>query len=127
MIGPYRYISDARGAGEQGADLGLGKACWGKERSVTGGCDALRGERRGLLCANPGQKGRVANVEEGASAVGWAGCFRCLICSVVVAKLFSSAGTGYTYTFRRPRTSPKFELIKYDPVGKGRDAGGGGG
>lgn len=38
--------------------------------------------------------------------------------SVIAAKLFSSAGTGFTYTFRRPRTSPKFELRKFDPVGK---------
>jgi len=45
--------------------------------------------------------------------VGVANLFR-----VVVAKLFSNAGTGYVYTFRRPRTSPKFELMKYDPIGK---------
>lgn len=37
--------------------------------------------------------------------------------SVIAAKLFSSAGTGFTYTFRRPRTSPKFELRKFDPIG----------
>ena len=37
--------------------------------------------------------------------------------SVIAAKLFSSAGTGFTYTFRRPRTAPKFELRKFDPVG----------
>lgn len=80
----------------------------------------LCGGKGGDYCVRTlARKGRVANVEEDACAVGWAGCFRCLICSVVVAKLFSSAGTGYTYTFRRPRTSPKFELIKYDPVGKG--------
>jgi large subunit ribosomal protein L33 len=35
---------------------------------------------------------------------------------VVVAKLFSSAGTGFMYALRRPRTSPKFELCKYDPI-----------
>ena len=37
---------------------------------------------------------------------------------IVVAKLYSLAGTGYTYTFRRPRTAPKMELLKYDPFGK---------
>lgn len=36
---------------------------------------------------------------------------------IVAAKLFSTAGTGFTYTLRRPRTAPKFELCKYDPLG----------
>lgn len=40
-----------------------------------------------------------------------------LSCRIVAAKLFSSAGTGFMYTLRRPRTAPKFELRKYDPLG----------
>ena len=38
--------------------------------------------------------------------------------SIVVAKLFSSAGTGFMYALRRPRAAPKLELRKYDPIGR---------
>jgi ribosomal protein L33 len=37
---------------------------------------------------------------------------------IVLAKLYSHAGTGYIYYFRRPRTASKMALRKYDPVGK---------
>ena len=37
---------------------------------------------------------------------------------IILAKLYSQAGTGYIYYFRRPRTAPKMALRKYDPVGK---------
>ena len=37
--------------------------------------------------------------------------------SRIFVKLFSGAGTGFTYTFQRKRTSPKMELRKYDPLG----------
>jgi ribosomal protein L33 len=36
---------------------------------------------------------------------------------LTLAKLYSAAGTGYMYQFRRPRTSSKLELVKYDPIG----------
>jgi hypothetical protein len=32
-------------------------------------------------------------------------------------RLASSAGTGFFYVKQRPRTSPKLELMKYDPLG----------
>jgi hypothetical protein len=32
-------------------------------------------------------------------------------------KLYSQAGTGFTYTFTRKRMAPKMELRKYDPFG----------
>lgn len=35
----------------------------------------------------------------------------------MIARLVSSAGTGYTYTTRRLRTADKLNLIKYDPKG----------
>lgn len=34
-----------------------------------------------------------------------------------LAKLYSMAGTGYIYYFRRLRTAPKMTLVKYDPIG----------
>lgn len=37
---------------------------------------------------------------------------------IVIARLFSSAGTGYAYTTVRRRILPKLNLIKYDPVGE---------
>jgi ribosomal protein L33 len=39
---------------------------------------------------------------------------------VIAAKLYSSAGSGFMYTLRRPRTAPKFELNKFDPLGISR-------
>lgn len=38
---------------------------------------------------------------------------------IVIAKIYSQAATGYSYTLRRPRTSEKFELMRYDPIGIG--------
>jgi ribosomal protein L33 len=37
---------------------------------------------------------------------------------LTLAKLYSIAGTGYMYYYKRPRTNPKLELVKYDPLGK---------
>ena len=36
---------------------------------------------------------------------------------LTLAKLYSIAGTGYIYSYKRPRTNPKLELVKYDPLG----------
>ena len=35
---------------------------------------------------------------------------------IVVAKLWSMAGTGHFYALRRPRAGAPLELMKYDPV-----------
>lgn len=35
----------------------------------------------------------------------------------VIVRLLSSVGTGYFYTFKRPRLAEKMALVKYDPVG----------
>ncbi len=35
---------------------------------------------------------------------------------IVVAKLWSMAGTGYFYALRRPRANAPLETMKYDPV-----------
>ncbi|KAG6108362.1 hypothetical protein E4U31_007781 [Claviceps sp. LM219 group G6] len=32
--------------------------------------------------------------------------------------LVSMAMTGFSYIFRRPRTSPNMGMMKYDPIGK---------
>ncbi|WFD34791.1 hypothetical protein MCUN1_001635 [Malassezia cuniculi] len=37
---------------------------------------------------------------------------------VVIARLLSTAGTGYMYTTRRLRIADKLALMKYDPVVK---------
>ncbi|PWN37800.1 putative 50s ribosomal protein L33 [Meira miltonrushii] len=34
---------------------------------------------------------------------------------VVIARLFSTAGTGYIYTMRRLRLADKLSMMKYDP------------
>ncbi|KAG0228437.1 54S ribosomal protein L39, mitochondrial [Actinomortierella wolfii] len=33
----------------------------------------------------------------------------------IIVKLLSTAGTGFFYTTRRPRTSPKLSFMKFDP------------
>ncbi|PWN28849.1 putative 50s ribosomal protein L33 [Jaminaea rosea] len=37
---------------------------------------------------------------------------------IVIARLFSTAGTGYAYTTVRPRIAEKLVLRKYDPIVK---------
>lgn len=37
---------------------------------------------------------------------------------IVIARLFSSAGTGFAYTTVRPRIADRLVLMKYDPVGE---------
>lgn len=37
--------------------------------------------------------------------------------SVVIARLMSTAGTGFMYTTRRLRVAERLSLMKYDPVG----------
>ncbi|KDN49576.1 putative 50s ribosomal protein L33, partial [Tilletiaria anomala UBC 951] len=34
---------------------------------------------------------------------------------IIIARLLSTAGTGYQYTTRRPRTADKLAFMKYDP------------
>lgn len=38
--------------------------------------------------------------------------------SVVIARLVSTAGTGFMYTTRRTRVADKLSMMKYDPKGK---------
>ncbi|KAF9091511.1 hypothetical protein BGX23_005089 [Mortierella sp. AD031] len=33
----------------------------------------------------------------------------------IIVKLLSTAGTGFFYTTRRPRTTPKLSFMKFDP------------
>ncbi|KAF9927640.1 54S ribosomal protein L39, mitochondrial [Linnemannia zychae] len=33
----------------------------------------------------------------------------------IIVKLLSTAGTGFFYTTRRPRTTPKLSFVKFDP------------
>ena len=42
----------------------------------------------------------------------------CVFGRTVFVRLLSAAGTGYFYTFKRPRLAEKMVLRKYDPVGK---------
>jgi len=35
----------------------------------------------------------------------------------VIARLLSTAGTGYIYTTRRLRVADRLSMMKYDPVG----------
>ncbi|WFD40217.1 uncharacterized protein MJAP1_003203 [Malassezia japonica] len=37
---------------------------------------------------------------------------------VIIARLLSTAGTGYMYTTRRLRVADKLSMMKYDPVVK---------
>ncbi|PWN18823.1 hypothetical protein BCV69DRAFT_284800 [Microstroma glucosiphilum] len=37
---------------------------------------------------------------------------------IVIARLFSSAGTGFAYTTVRPRIADRLVLMKYDPIVK---------
>ena len=40
--------------------------------------------------------------------------------SVVIARLMSTAGTGYMYTTRRLRVMERLSMMKYDPIGMSR-------
>lgn len=42
---------------------------------------------------------------------------------IVIARLFSTAGTGYVYTTRRPRVAEKLQMMKYDPKGQSQTVG----
>ena len=36
---------------------------------------------------------------------------------MIIARLVSTAGTGYMYTTRRLRVADKLSMMKYDPIG----------
>lgn len=46
------------------------------------------------------------------------GTFLSLCNSVVIARLVSTAGTGFMYTTRRTRVAERLSMMKYDPKGK---------
>lgn len=46
-----------------------------------------------------------------------AGRRRRLTGRIVIARLLSTAGTGYIYTTRRLRVADRLSMMKYDPVG----------